>query len=141
MTVEQTPISGLAVITTKVYGDARGYFYESFNQQEWDKLSTGYSFVQDNESKSARGVLRGLHFQCPPFEQGKIVRVIQGAVWDVVVDIRKNTATYGKHFGIELSGENKKQLWIPPGFAHGFLTLQEDTVFAYKCTQFYAPQH
>lgn len=125
----------------KVFGDARGYFFESFRQDVLEKaLEREVNFVQDNESMSGKGVLRGLHFQKPPKQQSKLIRVVTGSVLDVVVDIRKNEATYGKHFSIELSAENKTQLFVPPGFAHGFLTLEVNTRFCYKCEGYYAPE-
>jgi len=132
-------IEGLVVIEPKVFGDHRGYFFESFRQDRFEE-AVGYpvSFVQDNESRSVKGVLRGLHFQLPPFAQGKLVRVSRGAVLDVALDIRKDSPTFGKHFSIELTEENKRQLWIPPGFAHGFVSLMDDTVFQYKCTNYYS---
>lgn len=137
MLAEKTFIEGLLVIKPKVFEDARGYFFESFNEQLLEKSGLHAKFVQDNQSLSQKNVLRGLHFQAPPFAQGKLVRVIKGAVLDVVVDIRKNSATYGKHFPIELNEENKTMLWIPEGFAHGFLTLHHNTIFYYKCTNYY----
>jgi len=138
--VEQTAIDGVVVIEPQVFGDERGYFFESFNARKWDEnLGRVPQFVQDNESKSHRGVLRGLHFQKPPFAQAKLVRVVQGSVLDVAVDIRKESQTYGQHVAVHLSAENKKQLYVPEGFAHGFLTLEDNTIFSYKCTNFYAP--
>jgi dTDP-4-dehydrorhamnose 3,5-epimerase len=136
MQLEQTPIEGLLIIKPKVFTDERGYFMESYNQKQWfDAL--GVSFVQDNESLSKKNTLRGLHFQKPPFAQDKLVRVIRGSVLDVAVDIRHNSPTYGQYFSIVLSDINKKQLFIPKGFAHGFLSLEDDTVFAYKCSEYY----
>lgn len=137
----ETKIEGLLIIEPKVFGDDRGYFFESFSKKLFDEATDGkYQFVQDNQSMSQKGVLRGLHFQNPPDAQGKLVRVIQGSVLDVAVDIRKDSSTYGEHVAVELSAENKTQFWIPPGFAHGFLSLENDTIFAYKCTGLYAPQ-
>ncbi|HRH02732.1 MAG TPA: dTDP-4-dehydrorhamnose 3,5-epimerase [Bacteroidia bacterium] len=133
----ETDIADLLVIQPTVFEDERGYFYESFNEEAYAKLGINLPFVQDNQSLSQKGVLRGLHFQNPPHAQGKLVRVIKGAVLDVVVDIRKNSATYGKHFTKELSEKNKTCLYVPPGFAHGFLTLENDTIFFYKCTHYY----
>ena len=134
----KTPISGLLVFEPRVYTDNRGSFIESFNQKVFNEhTNSEYSFVQDNQSVSSKGVLRGLHFQNPPFEQGKLVRVVRGCILDVAVDIRKSSSTYGEHFSIELSAENHKQLWIPPGFAHGFISLEEDTMLLYKCTEYY----
>ena len=133
----KTEFDGLVVVKPKVFKDERGYFFESFNKNKFKSNAIDVDFVQDNQSKSDRNVLRGLHFQNPPFAQGKLVQVIKGAVLDVVVDIRKNSTTYGKHFKIELSEENKTMLFIPPGFAHGFLTLLDETIFSYKCSNFY----
>ena len=132
-----TPIDGLLVIHPKVFEDERGYFYESFNENNFKENGINIHFVQDNQSLSQPGVLRGLHFQKPPFDQGKLVRVIKGAVLDVAIDIRKHSPTYGKHFDIVLNEQNKTMLWIPSGFAHGFLTLEDNTIFSYKCTNFY----
>lgn len=137
MKIEQTGIQDLVVITPNVFGDKRGYFLESFNRNALKEIVGDYEFVQDNQSLSQKGVLRGLHFQNPPFAQGKLVRVIKGAVNDVVVDIRKSSATYGQSFKIRLSEDNHKMLWVPPGFAHGFETLEDDTIFVYKVTNFY----
>ena len=137
MEIIKTPIEGLLVIKPKIFGDDRGYFFESWSKESFAKNVLNLDFVQDNQSLSSKGVLRGLHFQNPPFSQGKLVRVIKGAVLDVVVDIRKESSTYGKHFSIELNEENKTICWIPPGFAHGFVTLQDDTIFTYKCTEVY----
>lgn len=134
----ETPISGLLIIEPTVFSDDRGYFFESFRANAFAQASgCNYTFVQDNESLSNKGVLRGLHFQNPPHAQGKLIRVVTGAVLDVAVDIRKESETYGKHVSVELNADNKKVLWIPPGFAHGFLTLQDNTVFQYKCTSYY----
>tara|TARA_B100000945_G_C20333976_1_gene573846 strand:- start:155 stop:697 length:543 start_codon:yes stop_codon:yes gene_type:complete len=137
MKVIKTPIQGLLVFQPNIFVDERGYFFESWSKKKYQDLGLDMDFVQDNESFSKKGVLRGLHFQNPPFEQGKLVRVIKGAVLDVAVDIRKDSITYGQHFSVELSGENKKVFWIPPGFAHGFVTLEDDTIFMYKCTKDY----
>ena len=137
MVIVKTPIEGLLVIKPKIFADDRGYFFESWGKAAFEKEGLHLNFVQDNQSLSAKGVLRGLHFQNPPFAQGKLVSVIKGAVLDVVVDIRKNSTTFGKHFSLVLSGENKISFWIPPGFAHGFITLEEDTIFSYKCTEVY----
>jgi dTDP-4-dehydrorhamnose 3,5-epimerase len=138
--VTQTPIEGVVVLEPKVFGDARGFFFESFNQRDFNQ-ATGLNetFVQDNHSKSAKGVLRGLHYQTQ-HAQGKLVRVTQGAVFDVAVDIRKDSPTFGKWFGLELSAENKKQLWIPAGLAHGFLVTSESAEFLYKTTDYYHPE-
>lgn len=136
MQVETTPIKNLLVITPRIFMDNRGYFMESYNKDQFlEKLVT--DFVQDNESMSSKGVLRGLHFQNPPFAQAKLVRVVRGSVLDVVVDLRLSSASYGQHFKLVLSAENKKQLFIPKGFAHGFVTLEKDTIFTYKCSQYY----
>lgn len=136
-----THIPDLFVIEPRVFGDHRGYFFESYSKSVFTEAGIDAEFVQDNESFSSAGVVRGLHFQAPPKAQGKLVRVQAGRVLDVAVDIRKGSPTYGEHFSIELSGENKKMLWIPPGFAHGFATLEDDTVFLYKCTDTYSPEH
>lgn len=137
MNIIETPIPGLLEIVPKVFGDDRGYFYESYNKALFENFGIDLEFVQDNQSLSNKGVLRGLHFQNPPYAQGKLVRVIQGAVLDVVVDIRKGSPTYGKHHKVLLSGENKLMFWVPPGFAHGFATLEDQTIFSYKCTNLY----
>lgn len=137
MNIISTPISGLLVIEPKVFKDHRGYFYESYNATAFKEAGIDAVFVQDNQSLSQKGILRGLHFQAPPHAQGKLVRVIKGAVLDVVVDIRKTSPTYGQHYSIELTEENFKMFWIPEGFAHGFLTLKDDTIFSYKCTDVY----
>ena len=137
MQVEKTPIEGLLIIHPRIFEDGRGYFFESYNKENFSDAGIDFEFFQDNQSLSQKGVLRGLHFQQPPHEQGKLVRVLQGSVLDVVVDIRKQSNTYGQHFAIELSAKNKKMFWIPPGFAHGFLTLEDNTVFFYKCTKGY----
>ena len=137
MELVDTGIEGLWVIKPKVFADARGYFFESYNKELFAKNGLNLNFVQDNQSLSHKGVLRGLHFQNPPFAQGKLVRVITGAVLDVAVDIRKNSPTYGKYFSAELTEENKTMMYIPEGFAHGFLTLRDNTVFSYKCTNLY----
>ena len=139
MTVEQTDIEGILVFKPNVYGDARGHFFESFREDVMKDHGVNEAFVQDNQSLSNKGILRGLHFQKNPYAQGKLVRVIKGAVRDVVVDIRKDSATYGKHFSIDLNEENKTMMYVPPGFAHGFLTLEDQTIFAYKCTNYYYP--
>ena len=137
MEVIETEIKGLLIIKPRVFADARGYFFESYNEGVFKKHGIDLHFMQDNQSLSSTGVLRGLHFQAPPFEQGKLVRVITGAVLDVAVDIRKNSPTYGKHVALELNEENKTMFFIPPGFAHGFLTLRDNTIFSYKCTNLY----
>ena len=137
----ETKIQDLYIIEPNVYADDRGYFLESYKKDKFDELIGKSSFVQDNESKSSKGVLRGLHFQNPPFDQAKLVRCIEGKVLDVAVDIRKGSKTYGKHVALELSGENKRQLFIPRGFAHGFLVLSQSAIFAYKVDNNYAPEH
>lgn len=136
--VEKCDIEGLYVITPQVHEDARGYFVETYNQRDFAEAGLNMDFVQDNQSKSTKGVLRGLHFQ-KQFPQGKLVRVLSGRVFDVAVDVRRNSETYGKWFGVELSDENKKQFYISEGFAHGFLVLSDEAVFAYKVTDFYHP--
>ena len=141
MELIQTPFSGLYVITPKVFGDERGYFLESWNVETFKKLGIDETFAQDNQSGSIKNVLRGLHFQVPPYEQGKLVRVIRGAVLDVAVDLRKQQPTFGRHYDMVLSEHNNKMLYIPPGFAHGFLTLEYDTIFVYKCTKVYSREH
>ena len=137
MRIIDTPIADLLVIEPKVWKDDRGYFYESFREDFFKEINIDLSLVQDNQSLSQKGTIRGLHFQAPPFEQGKLVRVLQGAVLDVVVDIRKKSSTYGQSFAIELNDQNHLQLWIPPGFAHGFSTLADQTIFCYKCSNYY----
>ena len=136
-----TPIEGLVIIEPTVFEDDRGCFSESYNKKKFEKAIGNISFVQDNESKSSRGVLRGLHFQKPPFNQAKLVRCIEGRVMDVAVDIRKGSPTYGKHVAIELTGENKRQLFVPRGFAHGFLVLSNTAIVSYKVDNSYAPTH
>ena len=131
-------IKGLCVIEPTVHGDARGYFMETYNQKDMEEAGLTMQFVQDNQSSSTKGVLRGLHFQ-KEFPQGKLVRVVKGSVFDVAVDLRSDSETYGKWFGVELTEENKKQFYIPEGFAHGFLVLSDEAEFAYKCTDFYHP--
>jgi dTDP-4-dehydrorhamnose 3,5-epimerase len=141
MKFTKTSIEGLVIIEPRVFGDERGYFLESYNEKEFEQAICKVSFVQDNESKSSKGVLRGLHFQKPPFNQAKLVRCIEGRVLDVAVDIRKGSPTYGKHVAIELSGENKKQVFVPRGFAHGFSVLSESAVISYKVDNRYAPEY
>jgi len=137
MEVRDTPIAGLKIVQPKVWGDARGHFFESYSEAAFKAAGLPTDFVQDNQSLSAKGILRGLHFQKPPYAQGKLVRVIKGAVLDVVVDLRRSSPTYGQHFAIELNEDNKTMFWVPPGFAHGFLTLADDTIFVYKVTGLY----
>ncbi|MCQ2377688.1 MAG: dTDP-4-dehydrorhamnose 3,5-epimerase [Victivallaceae bacterium] len=139
MNVIRTDIEGVLILEPKIFGDARGYFFESWNESAYAAAGIHCRFVQDNESKSRFGVLRGLHWQAAPHTQAKLVRVLAGAVLDVAVDIRKGSPTYGKHVAVELSGENKRQLFIPRGFAHGFAVLSDEAVFAYKCDNAYAP--
>ena len=136
----KTEISDVYIIEPSVFGDNRGYFLESFNQEKFEENVFSIKFVQDNESKSSKGVLRGLHFQKPPFNQAKLVRCIEGRVMDVAVDIRKGSPTYGQHVAVELTGENKRQLFVPRGFAHGFSVLSDTAVFAYKVDNIYAPE-
>ena len=140
MEVIQTAIEGVVIIEPRLFNDARGYFFESFSQRDFDRLVRTVHFVQDNESKSSYGVLRGLHFQKPPYAQSKLVRVIKGAVLDVAVDIRKGSPTFGQHVAVELTEENHRQFFIPRGFAHGFSVLTPEVIFQYKCDNFYAPQ-
>lgn len=140
--VTPTAIPDVLVVEPRVFGDARGFFFESFNQQAFrDATGLDLNFVQDNHSRSAHGVLRGLHYQLPPHEQGKLVRVVRGSVFDVAVDIRRGSATFGQWVGVALSEENQRQVWIPPGFAHGFLVTSESADFLYKTTAYYAPAH
>lgn len=142
MNLISTPIKDLFILEPRVFGDDRGFFFESFNQQGFNEaLGRDVLFVQDNHSKSAGGVLRGLHYQLQPYAQGKLVRVVQGSVLDVALDLRLDSPSLGQHFCVELSAENKRQFWIPPGFAHGFLTLSESAEFLYKTTNYYAPSH
>lgn len=140
LTVTPTPIEGLLVIEPKVFRDDRGFFVESYNAREFEQaVGHRVDFVQDNHSRSTRGVLRGLHYQRPPHAQGKLVRVVAGAVFDVAVDIRPGSASFGRWFGLELSGENQRQLWLPAGMAHGYLVTSERADFVYKTTDYYAP--
>lgn len=140
MKMTRTDIEGLVVIEPRVFGDSRGYFFESFSQREFEKEVGQVRFVQDNESKSSYGVIRGLHFQKPPHTQSKLVRVVKGRVLDVAVDLRRDSKTYGKYFSVELTEDNHLQLFIPKGFAHGFAVLSDEAVFQYKCDEFYAPE-
>ncbi|QOG11509.1 dTDP-4-dehydrorhamnose 3,5-epimerase [Arcobacter sp. FWKO B] len=141
MTFTRTQIPDVVIIEPTIHGDNRGYFVETFRQDKLEKfLGYNINFCQDNESKSSYGVLRGLHYQLPPFAQTKLVRVIQGRVLDIAVDIRKNSPTFGQHIAVELSSENKRQLFIPRGFAHGFVVLDDDTIFAYKVDNYYSPE-
>ena len=137
MEISNTPIDGLLVIKPSIFEDERGEFFESWSKRSYEEIGLALDFVQDNQSLSNKGVLRGLHFQNPPFAQGKLVRVIKGSVIDVAVDIRKNSSTYGQYYSLKISEENKTIFWIPPGFAHGFLALEDNTIFSYKCTAIY----
>lgn len=140
MRVIETEIEGVVIVEPRVFDDARGYFFESYSKREFDANVRPVDFVQDNESCSVRGVMRGLHFQKPPFAQSKLVRCVSGSVLDVAVDIRRGSPTYGRHVAVELSAENHRQLFIPRGFAHGFTVLSDMATFLYKCDNFYAPQ-
>ena len=140
MNVIRTELEGLVVIEPRVFEDQRGYFMESFLDYKFRDMVSDTLFVQENESKSDYGVIRGLHFQMPPFAQAKLVRVVSGKVWDVAVDIRKGSPTYGQHVGVELSSENKRQVFIPKGFAHGFSVLSETAILQYKCDSYYKPE-
>lgn len=142
MKIEKTALEGVMIIEPDVFTDERGYFFESFQEKRYQEaLGITDRFVQDNVSLSQKGVLRGLHYQAPPFAQGKLVQVLKGRVLDVAVDIRSGSPTYGKHVMVELSSDNHKQFFIPAGFAHGFLTLEDDTIFTYKCTNVYSREH
>ncbi|RFM24172.1 MAG: dTDP-4-dehydrorhamnose 3,5-epimerase [Candidatus Thermochlorobacter aerophilum] len=141
MRLTYTPLPGLWILEPKVFEDARGWFFESYNEKVFEELGITAKFVQDNVSFSRKGVLRGLHYQLAPMSQGKLVRVSRGEVFDVVVDIRRDSETFGKWFGLRLSEQNKKMVWIPPGFAHGFLVLSDTAEFNYKVTNFYSPEH
>ena len=140
MNVIETEIPGVVIIEPRIFEDARGYFFESFSQKEFNEKVANITFVQDNESKSSYGVMRGLHYQKPPYTQSKLVRVVKGSVLDVAVDVRKGSPTYGKHVAVELTADNHRQFFIPQGFAHGFVVLSEEAIFQYKCDNFYAPQ-
>lgn len=140
MNVIKTDIEGVVIIEPRIFTDTRGYFFESFSERDFCKEVREIKFVQDNESKSSYGVMRGLHFQRPPFTQSKLVRVIKGAVLDVAVDIRKGSPTYGKHVAVELTEDNHRQFFVPRGFAHGFAVLSDEAIFQYKCDNFYAPE-
>jgi dTDP-4-dehydrorhamnose 3,5-epimerase len=139
VSIEPTPIEGLLVVKTGVFGDDRGFFSESYSQKMWAEAGFEEAFVQDNLSKSAKGTLRGLHYQIRPESMGKLVRCVQGAVYDVAVDLRTGSPTYGQWHGLELSGENHRSYWVPPGFAHGFQALEDDSLVHYKCTAHHAP--
>jgi dTDP-4-dehydrorhamnose 3,5-epimerase len=140
MNIIQTEIPGVIIIEPRIFEDARGYFFESFSQREFDEKVGPVIFVQDNESKSSYGVMRGLHFQRPPFTQAKLVRCVHGAVLDVAVDIRRSSPTFGQHVAVELTEDNHRQFFIPKGFAHGFAVLSDTAVFQYKCDEFYHPE-
>lgn len=140
MRLIDTEITDVKIIEPKVFGDERGFFMETYRASIMDELTGGKPFVQDNHSKSSQGILRGLHYQMQQ-TQGKLVRVVQGTVFDVTVDMRSNSATFGQWVGVELSSENKRQLWVPEGFAHGFYVISETAEFVYKCTDYYAPEH
>lgn len=140
MNIIKTSIEGVTIIEPRLFKDERGYFFESFNQREFEEKVCKTTFVQDNESKSGYGVIRGLHYQKPPFAQSKLVRVIKGAVLDVAVDIRKGSPTFGQYVAVELTEENHRQFFIPRGFAHGFSVLSEEVIFQYKCDEFYHPE-
>lgn len=140
MEIEEKEIKGLIEIFPKVFGDQRGFFLETFNASRYNDILRNVQFVQDNFSSSNKGVLRGLHFQNPPYSQGKLVQVITGSALDVAVDLRRNSETYGQHVKVLLSSEKRNQFWIPEGFAHGFLSLEDNTIFSYKCTNYYNPQ-
>lgn len=140
MNVIKTDIDGLVIIEPRVFGDSRGYFFESFSERDFKREVADVDFVQDNESKSSYGVVRGLHFQRPPYAQAKLVRVVKGKVLDVAVDLRKGSPTFGHHMAVELSEDNHRQMFIPRGFAHGFSVLSDEVIFQYKCDNFYAPQ-
>ena len=141
MEIIDEPIEGVKLLKPRIFGDHRGYFFESYNKKTFQSVGINDEFVQDNQSLSQKNVLRGLHFQFGEFAQSKLIRVISGSVYDVIVDIRKGSPTYGKRFGVELNPENQYQLYIPVGFAHGFVTLEDNTVFAYKCSDYYSPNH
>lgn len=140
MELIKTAIDGVLIIEPKVFGDSRGYFFESFSERDFNAQVRELKFVQDNESKSRYGVLRGLHFQKPPYAQSKLVRVVKGAVLDVALDIRRGSPTFGQHVAVELTEDNHRQFFVPRGFAHGFVVLTEEAIFQYKCDNFYAPQ-
>ena len=141
MNIVETAIEEVKIIEPQVYGDHRGYFFESFSQKEFEEMVCKTNFVQDNESKSKYGVLRGLHFQKPPYTQSKLIRVVKGTVLDVAVDIRVGSPSFGKHVAVELSDENKRQMFVPKGFAHGFVVLSDEVVLQYKCDDYYSPEN
>lgn len=137
MKITNLALNGVMLIEPRIFTDERGYFFESYNEERFNKAGIHVEFVQDNQSLSSKGVLRGLHFQNPPFDQGKLVRVVSGSVLDVVVDIRKESPTYGHHLSLKLDAVSSQMMWIPPGFAHGFVALEDQTIFLYKCTKVY----
>lgn len=141
VTFQETPLEGVFIVETKVFGDARGYFTEAFNARTWAAQDFTHTFVQDNLSSSSKGTIRGLHYQIAPKAMGKLVRVFTGAVFDVAVDLRKDSPTFGQWVGYKLSAENKLAMWVPEGFGHGFQALEDNTQFYYKCTEFYSPEH
>jgi dTDP-4-dehydrorhamnose 3,5-epimerase len=141
MEILKTAIEGVLIIEPRAFVDDRGFFMETYNRERYLQSGVDGEFVQDNVSVSKKGTLRGLHYQAPPFAQGKLVQVLRGSVLDVAVDIRFGSPTFGKYVSVELSAENKKQFWIPAGFAHGFVALEDDTIFSYKCTNVYSPEH
>lgn len=141
MEITKTAIDGVLIIEPRAFADDRGFFMETYNKERYLQSGVDGEFVQDNVSVSKKGTLRGLHYQAPPFAQGKLVQVLRGSVMDVAVDIRFGSPTFGNYVSVELSAENKKQFWIPAGFAHGFVALEDDTIFSYKCTNIYAPEH
>ena len=142
MKVTETQLPGVKIINPRIFSDSRGSFHESFNQQRFDQLvQKDVTFVQDNHSVSTKGVIRGLHYQISPFSQGKLVRVVSGAVFDVAVDIRADSKSFGEWVGVELTADNNRQLWIPEGYAHGFQVISDSAVFLYKTTNFYSPEH
>jgi dTDP-4-dehydrorhamnose 3,5-epimerase len=141
MHVLKTAIPGVLIVEPKAFADDRGFLMETYNRERYASAGIAGEFVQDNVSVSKKGTLRGLHYQAPPFAQGKLIQVLRGSVFDVAVDIRFGSPTFGKHVAVELSGDNHRQFWIPAGFAHGFLALEDDVVFSYKCTNVYSPEH
>ena len=141
MEIKEEEIKGILSIFPNVFRDDRGYFFESFNKSRYENIIPAIKFLQDNESSSVKNVIRGLHFQVPPFDQGKLVQVSRGSALDIAVDIRKSSPSYGNHVKVLLCSKRKNQLWIPPGFAHGFCSLEDETIFSYRCTNYYSPEH
>jgi dTDP-4-dehydrorhamnose 3,5-epimerase len=141
MEIKEEEIKGILSIFPNVFRDDRGYFFESFNKSRYENIIPSIKFLQDSESSSVKNVIRGLHFQVPPFDQGKLVQVSRGSALDIAVDIRKSSPSYGKHVKVLLCSKRKNQLWIPPGFAHGFCSLEDETIFSYRCTNYYSPEH